>query len=121
MKPEDVLAHPALVLREAQRSAYFSDGFLVLPDYVPAAWLDRLRAATRELLDRSRGVSRSDGIFVLEDGHSADTPRLHRVTSPQDQHREFRSVDVSLICEQHSDGDLCAAVGRLDETLISGP
>jgi hypothetical protein len=29
MKPEDVLAHPALVLTEAQRAAYFSDGFLL--------------------------------------------------------------------------------------------
>jgi hypothetical protein len=34
MKPEDVLTHPVLVLTEAQRTAYFADGFLVLPDYV---------------------------------------------------------------------------------------
>ena len=37
MQPEDVLAHPPMVLTEAQRAAYFSDGFLVLPDYVPDA------------------------------------------------------------------------------------
>jgi ectoine hydroxylase len=28
-------------------------------------------------------------VFVLEDGHTADHPRLHRVTSPQDQHAAF--------------------------------
>lgn len=89
MKPEDVLAHPALVLSEAQRTAYFADGFLVLPDYVPQAWLARLRAATQEMLERSRSVAQSDGVFVLEEGHGPDTPRLHRVTSPQDQHPTF--------------------------------
>ena len=89
MKPEDVLAHPAHVLTTAQRTAYFTDGFLVLPDYVPAAWLHRLQAATQAMLDRSRNVTKPDGIFVLEEGHSAVTPRLHRVTSPQDQHQDF--------------------------------
>jgi ectoine hydroxylase len=88
MKPEDVLAHSPIVLTGAQRAAYFSDGFLVLPDYVPPAWLDRLQAVTAELMDRSRRVTRSDGVFVLEEGHSANNPRLHRVTNPQDQHPE---------------------------------
>jgi ectoine hydroxylase len=89
MKPEDVLAHPVLVLTDAQRTAYFADGFLILPDYVPQAWLARLRAATQEMLERSRSVAQSDGVFVLEEGHGPDTPRLHRVTSPQDQHPTF--------------------------------
>ncbi|MBV9378586.1 MAG: phytanoyl-CoA dioxygenase family protein, partial [Alphaproteobacteria bacterium] len=69
--------------------SYFSDGFLVLPDYVPGPWLARLSAATQKLLDRSRCVTRSDSIFVLEEGHSAQNPRLHRVTSPQDHHPTF--------------------------------
>jgi len=89
MKPEDVLLHAPLVLTEVQRTAYFADGFLVLPDYVPEPWLRRLRAATQDMLDRSRGVARSDGVFVLEEGHRPDRPRLHRVTSPQDQHPIF--------------------------------
>lgn len=89
MRPEDVLAHPPLVLTEAQRAAYFSDGFLVLPEYVPRSWLGRLHSATAELLDRSRAITRSDAVFVLEEGHAAQTPRLHRVTSPQDQHPTF--------------------------------
>jgi hypothetical protein len=89
MKPQDVLKHPATVLSEAQRRSFFADGFLVLADYVPAPWLSRLRQATAELLDRSRTVSQSDSIYVLEEGHSADNPRLHRVSSPQDQHPTF--------------------------------
>ncbi|WP_305191082.1 phytanoyl-CoA dioxygenase family protein [Reyranella sp.] len=47
------------------------------------------RAAMAELIERSRGVSQSDSIYVLEQGHSADDPRLHRISSPQDQHPVF--------------------------------
>ena len=76
MKPQDVLTHPGIVLTEAQRQAFFDKGFVALPEYVPEPWLTRLRAATAELLDRSRSKSQSDGIYVLEEGHSADDPRL---------------------------------------------
>lgn len=89
MKAEDVLACPLNVLSAEQRRAYFDDGFLVLPDYVPEHWLERLRAAMNELIDRSRAVTKSDGVYVLEEGHSAADPRLHRVSSPQDQHPVF--------------------------------
>jgi ectoine hydroxylase-related dioxygenase (phytanoyl-CoA dioxygenase family) len=89
MKRQDVLKHPATVLTEAQRDAFFENGFVALPNYVPEHWLVRLRAAMGELLDRSRGKTETDSIYVLEEGHSADTPRLHRVASPQDQHPTF--------------------------------
>lgn len=89
MKPQDVLEHAPLVLTEDQRAAYFRDGFLVLENYVPTPWLTRLRCAMAELIERSRAVTQSDDVFVLEQGHSAADPRLHRVTSPQDQHPTF--------------------------------
>jgi hypothetical protein len=89
MLREDVLKHPARVLTEVQRAQFFADGFLVLPDYVPAGWRARLSTALADLMARSRAVTRSDDIWVLEEGHSATTPRLHRVTSPQDQHPTF--------------------------------
>jgi ectoine hydroxylase len=89
MRTEDVLTSRPTVLTEAQRAAYFSDGFLILPDYVPRTWLERLCAANDELLERSRRVVHPDSIFVLEERHSAQHPRLHRVSSPQDQHPTF--------------------------------
>jgi ectoine hydroxylase-related dioxygenase (phytanoyl-CoA dioxygenase family) len=89
MLREDVLKHPARVLTEAQRASFFADGFLVLPDYVPAPWVGRLKGALDDLMERSRRITRPDDIWVLEEGHSAATPRLHRVTSPQDQHPVF--------------------------------
>lgn len=89
MKPQDVLQHPTNVLTAAQRQAFFDKGFVALPDYVPERWLLRLRAAMAELLDRSRAKTETDSVYVLEEGHSASDPRLHRVSSPQDQHPTF--------------------------------
>ncbi|MEJ0070646.1 MAG: phytanoyl-CoA dioxygenase family protein [Pseudomonadota bacterium] len=83
------MTHPVTVLTEAQRQAFFADGYLMLPNYVPEAWLQRLRAATAELLERSRAVAQTNDVYILEEGHSASDPRLHRVTSPQDQHATF--------------------------------
>src|ERR1700750_2694640 len=89
MKPEQVLQHRHRVLSEERRADYFEKAYLVLPDYVPSAWVERLRAAMAETIDLSRSVTESDGVFILEEGHSADTPRLHRITCPQDRHPKF--------------------------------
>lgn len=86
MKPEDVMRHPLNVLTHEQRLRYFRDGYLVLPDYVPAEWLAKLVAAADDLIEGSRKVTQSDGVYTLDECHSAETPRLHRVTSPQDHH-----------------------------------
>lgn len=89
MLAEKVRQYPAKVLTEAQREQYFRDGFLILPDYVPPAWVGRLQAALAELMERSRAVTRTDEVYILEEGHSPATPRLHRITSPQDRHPTF--------------------------------
>lgn len=99
MKPEDVIRHPLNVLTAEQRLKYFQDGYLVLPDYVPQEWLEKLVAASGDLVERSRSVTQSDNIFTLDEGHAADNPRLHRVTSPQDHHPvfwEFMRSDVMV-------------------------
>lgn len=89
MLPEKILTHPSLVLSDSQRRQFFSEGYLLLPEYVPGAWLARLRDAMSELIDRSRTLTRTDEVYVLEEGHTAEQPRLHRITSPQDQHPAF--------------------------------
>ena len=52
MTPEQILAATPLVLPQRER-----DGFLVLPGYVSAAWLDRLRAAVTARIEESRGLT----------------------------------------------------------------
>ncbi len=85
MTPEQILAIEPRVLTQAQREFYFTEGYLLLPGVIDPDWIGRLRDATDRLVQRSRGVSRSDDVFDLEPGHSSDAPRLRRVSKPVEQ------------------------------------
>jgi ectoine hydroxylase len=91
MLPEKILEHAPLVLTNAQREFFFEQGYLALPDFVPKAQLDELVEAQAELVEQSRSVTQSNEKYVLEDGHTAAQPRLHRIVSPQDHHPAFWS------------------------------
>ena len=82
MTPEQILAIEPVVLTQAQREFYFREGYLLLPGVIDPEWLQRLRDATSRLIERSRAVTTSDEIFDLEPGHTADAPRLRRVSRP---------------------------------------
>jgi hypothetical protein len=86
MTPEAILRHPARILSQKQREAYFADGYLLLERIVPMDIVERLRATTAEMVDRSRSVSKSDAVWDLENGHSAAKPRLRRLSCPCDHH-----------------------------------
>ena len=79
MLVEQIRQYKTNVLTEAQREQYFRDGFLILPNYVPQSWVARLQAALAELMDRSRTISKSDGVFILEEG--ATRPRTRAFTA----------------------------------------
>ena len=89
MTPEDILSHPPCVLTQKQREFYFDNGYLLLEKIVPDDWLEKLRATTDAMVDKSRGVDKSDKVWDLDKGHSADAPRLRRLSSPNDHHPVF--------------------------------
>lgn len=89
MTPEDVLSQPPKVLTQAQRELYFEQGYLLLERFVSKDWLDRLRTATDEMVERSRQVTESDQVWDLEPDHSAEAPRLRRLSSPNDHHPTY--------------------------------
>lgn len=89
MKVSDILQRPSRILSKQQRDEYFQNGFTVVADYVPETWLQRLRAAAAELIERSRSMRASDGNYILEASHSAERPSLHRIAAPQDLHPAF--------------------------------
>ena len=80
MTPEQILKIPPKVLSQAQREFYFSEGYLCVQRAIGDEWISKLRAATDELIERSRAVAKSDVIFDLEPAHRADAPRLRRVS-----------------------------------------
>ncbi|HEX2649738.1 MAG TPA: phytanoyl-CoA dioxygenase family protein [Burkholderiales bacterium] len=86
MTPEQILAIEPKVLKQEQREAYFRDGFLFLPKAINEEWIQKLRKATDEMVERSRKVTRSDPIFDLEPAHRPDAPRLRRVSNPVEHH-----------------------------------
>jgi ectoine hydroxylase-related dioxygenase (phytanoyl-CoA dioxygenase family) len=91
MKPENILSYPARVLSPAQRASYFDDGYLLVERAIGEDWLVRLREGVAGFVAQSRSITSSDAVFDLESGHSADTPRLRRVSSPCDQDDVFWS------------------------------
>jgi ectoine hydroxylase-related dioxygenase (phytanoyl-CoA dioxygenase family) len=89
MTPEQILAFPPRVLAQSQREFYFREGYLLLERVIDDEWLRKLRAATEEMVERSRKVTTSDKIFDLEPAHRPDAPRLRRVSNPVEHHPAF--------------------------------
>ncbi|MEO9903959.1 phytanoyl-CoA dioxygenase family protein [Nisaea sp.] len=64
---------------------YRENGYLMVEDAVSAEQLARLREITYALIEKSRAVSESDDVYDLDNGHSADAPRLTRIKLPHKQ------------------------------------
>src|SRR4030088_1411680 len=85
------------VLSEAQREHYQRSGWGGGPGLVDSEWLERLRGVTDEFVDASRALTESNILYELDVGHSADEPRLRRLSAPTDLHEtywEFASQSV---------------------------
>jgi len=80
---------PALVLDDNQRDRYARAGWLAVPALVDGECLERLRRVTEEFVDASRTLTESNVIYDLDEGHSAEEPRLRRLSSPTDLHDEY--------------------------------
>lgn len=80
MDRDEVLAHPACVLTQAQRHFFHEQGYLALPGLIDEAQLEPMRKALDKVVDRSRELDASTNMFDLEKGHSAENPRLRRAT-----------------------------------------
>ena len=104
MTPEEILSHPPKVLTEEQRAFYFDQGYLLLERFLPEPWIDRLRQTTDEVIADSRAISISDATWDLEDGHSAEAPRLRRLSSPVAYHPAYwEFASQSIICDAVAD------------------
>ncbi len=104
MTPEKILSYEPVVLTEAQRQSYFEKGYLLVERIVPEDWVARLIEITDEMVQRSRSLTESDGIFDLEPGHTVDHPRLRRLSSPVEHHPAYwefasRSVIVDVAAD----------------------
>ena len=89
MTPEQVLAQKPKVLTQKQREFYFENGYILLEKFLSDDWIERLRAATEEMVDRSRSVTASDAVWDIDKAHTREHPRLRRLSSMNDHHPTF--------------------------------
>lgn len=80
------------MLSAEQISFYRENGYLLVEDVVTAEQLERMRAIAYQFIEASRAVTESDDVFDLDEGHSAETPRLTRVKLPHKQHPYFDEI-----------------------------
>lgn len=79
-------------LSAEQVSFYRENGYLVLPDAIGHATVERLGRITDEWTASAAGVSESDGFYDLEDSHRPDAPRVRRFKRPVRNHPAFDSL-----------------------------
>ena len=84
MAPEEVLQNKPRCISRKQQESYFENGYLLVENAVDKATLKKLQVCTAKAIDDSRKVEISDAVWDIEPGHSADNPRLRRLTSPND-------------------------------------
>jgi len=77
------------MLSADQVTAYRRDGYLKIENAVGEEELRTLQRVTGELIECSRELTESDERFDLDEGHSADNPRLTRIKIPHHQHEAF--------------------------------
>lgn len=77
------------MLSREQRTFYEENGYLKVENAVTATELETLRGIAYDFIERSRGITESNEVYDLDEGHSADQPRLTRIKLPHRQHPYF--------------------------------
>lgn len=77
------------VLSPEEVERYHERGYLLVEGAVDAELLARLRAAMDQAVEESRGLTASSKRLDLEPDHTAERPRLRRLTGPVDYHPTF--------------------------------
>lgn len=105
-------------LTQEQIDFYRAEGYLALSDVFPPERVAELSAVTDQFIEKSREVTKSGDVFDVEDGHTAENPRLRRLRHPYDQHeaydRAMRDGRVMRVVTQLVGGDVRYQGGKLN-------
>ncbi|MEF2554296.1 phytanoyl-CoA dioxygenase family protein [Aurantimonas sp. A2-1-M11] len=77
------------MLSAEQIARYRTDGYLLIENAIGPDEIKAIRDTALEFIERSRALTESDDVYDLDDGHSAETPRLTRIKVPHKQHPIF--------------------------------
>ncbi len=73
------------MLTAEQVQFYRDNGYIVLRGLLSPTEVATLQRVTDGFIERSRKIAATDEVFDLEDGHSAERPRLRRIKLPDKQ------------------------------------
>ena len=68
------------VLNKTDKGFFFDQGYLVKKSIISLEWTVKLNTAINKLVDQSRQLTKSNGTFDLEKNHTAESPRLRRIS-----------------------------------------
>lgn len=80
------------MLTEEQKAFYAENGYLKVENVVTQEELARLQEITHGFIEASREVRESNEVYDLDEGHSAETPRLTRIKLPHKQHPYYDQI-----------------------------
>jgi len=84
----------------------------------------RMRDIAYDFIEKSRAVSVSDDVFDLDDGHSAEAPRLTRIKLPHRQHPYFwevaKSSGITEVLRQLLGPDVLLQTSKLNTKAPGG-
>lgn len=92
MNEQELLSRTAKVLTNAQRRQYFDSGYLLLPGFLNQQAIASLVEIADQFVEESRHCKKSNDKFDLEPNHSAQAPRLRRLSFPVAHHKEFKTL-----------------------------
>ncbi len=72
----------AEVLSESQTASYNENGYLVLDAYLPGDVITDIRNEISRFEDEASSLTESNDRLELEEGHTADNPRIRRIRLP---------------------------------------
>lgn len=70
------------VLNETQIKSYQDDGYLVLDSYLPSTVIENIRGEIARFEKEASGMTESNERLELEDGHTAEKPKVRRIRLP---------------------------------------
>lgn len=80
------------MLTVEQLDFYERNGYLLVENVITKEQLKKLQEITDELIESSRQVTESNGVYDLDEGHSPENPRLTRIKLPHKQHPYFDEI-----------------------------
>ena len=93
-RAEEVLRHPARVLTDDERTQYLEHGYVALPSHISHELVGKINSLNEQHIESSRSLppeheagfpvaeSPLSEHYILAPGHTADAPRLTRLSSP---------------------------------------